>query len=102
LLENVNQTAVDLFKAAGFEIEYHSKALPLETLKEKIKDVHAVGIRSKTKLTAEVLKEAKNLVCIGAFCIGTNQIDLECAASKGIAVFNSPFSNSRSVGTFHV
>lgn len=61
------------------------------------RDVHVIGIRSKTKLTARVLKEAKNLIVIGCFCIGTNQVDLQYAAEQGIAVFNSPFSNSRSV-----
>ena len=63
----------------------------------KIADVQCIGIRSKTKLRENVLKHAQNLVCIGCFCIGTNQVDLEYAAKKGIAVFNSPFSNSRSV-----
>jgi D-3-phosphoglycerate dehydrogenase len=64
---------------------------------EKIKSVHAIGIRSKTKLSEKVLSHAKNLVVVGCFCIGTNQVDLEYAAKSGIAVFNSPFSNSRSV-----
>ena len=59
--------------------------------------MHVIGIRSKTKLTAKVLREAKNLIVIGCFCIGTNQVDLQYAAKHGIAVFNSPFSNSRSV-----
>lgn len=59
--------------------------------------MHVIGIRSKTKLTARVLREAKNLIVIGCFCIGTNQVDLNYAAQHGIAVFNSPFSNSRSV-----
>lgn len=62
-----------------------------------LRDVHVIGIRSKTKLTARVLKEARNLLVIGCFCIGTNQVDLQAAADYGIAVFNSPFSNSRSV-----
>ena len=61
------------------------------------RDVHVIGIRSKTKLTAKVLEHAKNLIVIGCFCIGTNQVDLNYAANAGIAVFNSPFSNSRSV-----
>ena len=61
------------------------------------RDVHVIGIRSKTKLTARVLREAKNLIVIGCFCIGTNQVDINYAAEHGIAVFNSPFSNSRSV-----
>lgn len=60
-------------------------------------DVHVIGIRSKTKLTSKVLSHAKNLIAIGCFCIGTNQVDLQYAAQHGIAVFNSPFSNSRSV-----
>ena len=62
-----------------------------------VRDVHAIGIRSKTKLTARVLAQAKHLIVIGCFCIGTNQVDLDYAAEHGIAVFNSPFSNSRSV-----
>ena len=60
-------------------------------------DVHVIGIRSKTKLTSRVLREAKNLLVIGCFCIGTNQVDTHFATRSGIAVFNSPFSNSRSV-----
>lgn len=60
-------------------------------------DVHVIGIRSKTKLSEKVLREAKNLIVIGCFCIGTNQVDLTYAARRGIAVFNSPFANSRSV-----
>ena len=97
LLENVNQTAVNIFTARGYQIERHKGALSKEELIEKIKDIHAIGIRSKTKLTADILQHAKNLVCIGCFCIGTNQVDLDYAAKRGIAVFNSPFSNSRSV-----
>ncbi|KAG7818355.1 hypothetical protein KL919_002915 [Ogataea angusta] len=97
LLENVNQTAIDIFGAQGYQVEFHKTSLGEEELIEKIKDVHAIGIRSKTKLTANVLKHAKNLLVIGCFCIGTNQVDLEYAAEAGIAVFNSPFSNSRSV-----
>lgn len=61
------------------------------------RDVHVIGIRSKTKLTSRVLREAKNLIVIGCFCIGTNQVDTQYAAEHGMAVFNSPFSNSRSV-----
>jgi D-3-phosphoglycerate dehydrogenase len=61
------------------------------------RDVHVIGIRSKTKLSEKVLREAKNLLVVGCFCIGTNQVDLAYAASQGIAVFNSPFANSRSV-----
>ncbi|KAF2086886.1 D-3-phosphoglycerate dehydrogenase [Saccharata proteae CBS 121410] len=97
LLENVNQTGRDILKGQGYQVEFLKSSLPEDQLIEKIRDVHVIGIRSKTKLTAKVLAEAKNLIVIGCFCIGTNQVDLEYAAAHGIAVFNSPFSNSRSV-----
>lgn len=97
LLENVNQTAIDIFNGQGYQVEFYKTSLQEDELIEKIKNVHAIGIRSKTKLTEKVLTAAKNLVVIGCFCIGTNQVDLDFAASKGVAVFNSPFSNSRSV-----
>ncbi|KAJ3176951.1 hypothetical protein HDU85_006481 [Gaertneriomyces sp. JEL0708] len=97
LLEGVNKTGVEILQRAGYSVECHAKALDPEVLREKIKDVHAVGIRSKTQLTADILKDAKKLLVVGCFCIGTNQVDLEYAATHGIAVFNSPFSNSRSV-----
>ncbi|ODV90515.1 hypothetical protein CANCADRAFT_31443 [Tortispora caseinolytica NRRL Y-17796] len=97
LLENINKTAIDILNQQGYQVEVYKTSLDEEELIEKIRDVHAIGIRSKTKLTAKVLREAKNLVAIGCFCIGTNQVDLEYAARHGIAVFNSPFSNSRSV-----
>ncbi|KAJ2165044.1 D-3-phosphoglycerate dehydrogenase 2 [Coemansia sp. RSA 353] len=97
LLENISQKAVDILNKAGYQVEFHTKALDKDALIEKIKDVHVVGIRSKTKLTQEVLSHANKLIAIGCFCIGTNQVDLTYAASRGICVFNSPFSNSRSV-----
>ncbi|KAK7547181.1 D-3-phosphoglycerate dehydrogenase 2 [Phyllosticta citricarpa] len=97
LLENVNQTGRDILQGQGYQVEFHKSSLPEDQLIEKIRDVHVIGIRSKTKLSERVLKEAKNLIVIGCFCIGTNQVDLEYAAKNGIAVFNSPFSNSRSV-----
>lgn len=97
LLENVNQTALNIFAGQGYQVEFLKTSLPEDELIEKIAEVHAIGIRSKTRLTENVLKHAKNLVAIGCFCIGTNQVDLEYAANNGIAVFNSPFSNSRSV-----
>ncbi|KAJ3415754.1 hypothetical protein HDV05_004218 [Chytridiales sp. JEL 0842] len=81
LLEGVNVNGVNILKKAGYEVEWHAKALSEEVLKDKIKDVHAVGIRSKTLLTADVLKHAKKLLCVGCFCIGTNQVDLDYAAS---------------------
>ncbi|KAF2637857.1 D-3-phosphoglycerate dehydrogenase [Massarina eburnea CBS 473.64] len=97
LLENVNQTGVDILKGQGYQVETIKSSLPEDELIEKIRDVHVIGIRSKTKLTERVLKEAKHLIVVGCFCIGTNQVDLQYAASQGVAVFNSPFSNSRSV-----
>ncbi|KXL49850.1 hypothetical protein M433DRAFT_72493 [Acidomyces richmondensis BFW] len=97
LLENVNQTGRDILRKQGYQVEALKSSLPEDELIEKIRDVHVIGIRSKTQLTANVLKHAKNLIVIGCFCIGTNQVDLQYAAENGICVFNSPFSNSRSV-----
>ncbi|EYE99536.1 D-3-phosphoglycerate dehydrogenase [Aspergillus ruber CBS 135680] len=97
LLENVNQTGRDILTKQGYQVEVLKSSLPEDQLIEKIRDVHVIGIRSKTKLTARVLKEARNLIVVGCFCIGTNQVDLQYAAEHGVAVFNSPFSNSRSV-----
>ncbi|ROT40890.1 D-3-phosphoglycerate dehydrogenase [Sodiomyces alkalinus F11] len=97
LLENVNKTGQDILRQQGYQVEALKTSLPEDQLIEKIQDVHVIGIRSKTKLTEKVLRQAKNLLVIGCFCIGTNQVDLEYAAKHGIAVFNSPFANSRSV-----
>ncbi|PIW59655.1 phosphoglycerate dehydrogenase [Shewanella sp. CG12_big_fil_rev_8_21_14_0_65_47_15] len=98
LLEGVHQSAVDVLERAGYtNIEYHKASLGDEALIESIKDAHFVGLRSRTQLTAEVLKRAEKLIAIGCFCIGTNQVDLATAESLGIPVFNAPFSNTRSV-----
>ncbi|TVY25411.1 D-3-phosphoglycerate dehydrogenase [Lachnellula hyalina] len=97
LLENVNQSGKDILAAQGYQVEAVKSSLPEDQLIEKIRDVHVIGIRSKTKLNEKVLRAAKNLIVVGCFCIGTNQVDLEYAARHGIAVFNSPFANSRSV-----
>ncbi|KAG8976455.1 Phosphoglycerate dehydrogenase ser3 [Tulasnella sp. 425] len=97
ILENISQQAVNAFKDAGFQVDFNTKAWSEDELVEKIGQYHAIGIRSKTKITAKVLKAASKLLVIGCFCIGTNQVDLETAAKIGIPVFNSPFSNSRSV-----
>src|SRR5688572_868747 len=97
LLENVHPVAVALLKAEGFNVETYHAALTEEELCERIKNVSVLGIRSKTQVTAKVLENANRLMAIGAFCIGTNQIDLKAATRKGIAVFNAPFSNTRSV-----
>ncbi|HTA66161.1 MAG TPA: phosphoglycerate dehydrogenase, partial [Xanthomonadaceae bacterium] len=98
LLEGVSQSAVDVFTAAGYtQIEFHQKSLPEDELKRRIADAHFVGIRSRTHLTAEVLAEARRLIAIGCFCIGTNQVDLNAARLSGTPVFNAPYSNTRSV-----
>jgi len=97
LLENVHPVALALMKAEGFNVEVHHAALSEDELCEKIKNISVLGIRSKTQVTARVLEQANRLMVIGAFCIGTNQIDLKEATRKGIAVFNAPFSNTRSV-----
>ncbi|PBP23841.1 D-isomer specific 2-hydroxyacid dehydrogenase [Diplocarpon rosae] len=97
LLENVNQSGKDILARQGYQVEALKTSLPEDELIQKIRDVHVIGIRSKTKLSERVLREAKNLIVVGCFCIGTNQVDLEYAARHGIAVFNSPFANSRSV-----
>ncbi|SUB59763.1 D-3-phosphoglycerate dehydrogenase [Phocoenobacter uteri] len=98
LLEGVHQNAVDILKSAGYNnIHYYKEALDGEDLIEAIKDAHFVGIRSRTHLSAEVLLQAKKLIAIGCFCIGTNQVDTEAAKCLGIPVFNAPFSNTRSV-----
>lgn len=98
LLENINPTAVEQFNEAGYEnVTLLKKALQDEELIEALKDVHILGIRSKTQVTKEVLEKAPKLLSVGCFCIGTNQVDLETAAELGITVFNSPYSNTRSV-----
>jgi D-3-phosphoglycerate dehydrogenase len=98
LLEGVHPSAVEVLKSAGYsQIETLPGALPDDKLKEKIADVHFIGIRSRTQLTADVFAAAPKLVAAGCFCIGTNQVDLEAARERGIAVFNAPFSNTRSV-----
>ncbi len=97
LLENIHPEAVRLLAERGFEVVQHKGAMDADELIEALPGVSLIGIRSKTNLTADVLAQAPDLVAIGAFCIGTNQIDLAAAAEQGIAVFNAPFSNTRSV-----
>ncbi|GEA52417.1 D-3-phosphoglycerate dehydrogenase [Vibrio inusitatus NBRC 102082] len=98
LLEGLHPSSVEVLEAAGYSnIEYHKGSISEEELIEAIKDVHFVGIRSRTNLNERVLAAANKLVAIGCFCIGTNQVDLNAAAVKGVPVFNAPFSNTRSV-----
>ena len=97
-LENISDTAVRNFRQNGYtQVEKISKALSEADLIREIKDVHILGIRSKTKSTANVLEAARKLQAIGCFCIGVNQVDLKTATKKGVAVFNAPYSNTRSV-----
>jgi len=100
LLENINKLATSTFKKAGYPVESFKDGYEGSELIEKIKDARMVGIRSKTKISREVLDKAKRLRTISAYCIGTNQIDLDVCTEKGIAVFNAPYSNTRSVVEF--
>ncbi len=97
LLENVHPASHDILADAGLNVKTVGGALDETELAEALQDVQILGIRSKTQVTAEVLANAPNLMAVGAFCIGTNQIDLGAASRRGIAVFNAPFSNTRSV-----
>ena len=98
LLEGVHPCAVETLENSGYSnIEQHQKALPPRELKAAIAGAHFVGIRSRTQLTEDVFDAAKKLVAVGCFCIGTNQVDLQAATRRGVAVFNAPFSNTRSV-----
>ncbi len=97
LMENVHTAAFENLSEDGFSVELIKHSLPEEELIEKIKGVHVLGIRSKTQVTQKVLDAADKLLVVGAFCIGTTQIDLEYAKKKGVVVFNAPYSNTRSV-----
>jgi len=97
LLESIHPTAAEAFRRAGLEVEERPGSLAADELADALSGVSLLGIRSNTKITAEVLDAGKDLLAIGCFCIGTNQVDLAEAAERGIAVFNAPFSNTRSV-----
>lgn len=97
LLENIHPVAVETLEARGFEVELRSSSLSEDELIASLPGVHVLGIRSNTTVTARVLDAATDLLAIGCFCIGTNQVDLAAAAERGVAVFNAPYSNSRSV-----
>lgn len=97
-LENISDKAVQLFKQQGYtNVKKLTGALSEEDLIREVKDVHLLGIRSKTQITAKVLEAATKLQAIGCFCIGVNQVNLKAATKKGIVVFNAPYSNTRSV-----
>ncbi len=97
LLEGIHPDAVARLKADAFDVETLGRALDEAELIERVGDVHVLGIRSKSQVTPAVLSAAPNLLAVGAFCIGTDQIDLPAATAGGVAVFNAPFSNPRSV-----
>jgi D-3-phosphoglycerate dehydrogenase len=97
-LENISEVAVKNFHKHGYEkVDKINKALTEEQLIDEIKDVHILGIRSKTQITKRILDAAKKLQAIGCFCIGVNQVDLKAATRNGVVVFNAPYSNTRSV-----
>jgi D-3-phosphoglycerate dehydrogenase len=97
LLENIHADGRDFLRGKGFQVETVDHALGEDELIERIRGVHLLGIRSTTYITEKVLAAAPDLIAIGAFCIGTNQIDLAATTRRGIAVFNAPYSNTRSV-----
>jgi D-3-phosphoglycerate dehydrogenase len=97
LLENVHDDAAFVLRDAGWDVDRRTSALTEDELVEAVAGVELLGIRSNTTVTRRVLEAADQLVAIGAFCIGTNQIDLDTATERGVAVFNAPFSNTRSV-----
>ncbi|HWU86785.1 MAG TPA: phosphoglycerate dehydrogenase [Kofleriaceae bacterium] len=97
LLENIHEVAAEAFAAEGFHVETVRGALPEAELAQRVKDVHILGIRSKTRVTPAVLDEARRLLAVGCFCIGTNQVSTGHANRCGVPVFNAPFSNTRSV-----
>jgi D-3-phosphoglycerate dehydrogenase len=97
LLENIHPVAEQAFAHCGYQVQRLTRALPEAELAARLADVHVLGIRSKTQLTARLLDAAPALLSVGAFCIGTNQVDLAHANGRGVPVFNAPFSNTRSV-----
>ncbi|MFN6945218.1 MAG: phosphoglycerate dehydrogenase [Cytophagaceae bacterium] len=97
ILENIHPEALRLFKSEGYKVEVVSSGMDEDELCEKIKNVSILCIRSKTQVTKRVLESANKLIAIGAFCIGTNQIDLKSCLTRGVAVYNAPYSNTRSV-----
>jgi D-3-phosphoglycerate dehydrogenase / 2-oxoglutarate reductase len=97
LLENIHPNTVKFFKEKGYEVKTFDKALGEEDLIKEIRGVSILGIRSKTKITEKVLENADSLLAVGAFCIGTDQINMEACDNKGVAVFNAPYANTRSV-----
>lgn len=102
LLENIHHKAVNFFEKEGYQVELYNKSLEEDELIEALEDVRILGIRSKTQLTERIFQNAPQLKTVGAFCIGTNQIDLIAAQKAGVAAFNAPFSNTRSVAELSI
>jgi D-3-phosphoglycerate dehydrogenase len=97
LLENIHPVAAEALRAEGLEVDVRSASMSGPELADALRGVSLLGIRSNTTITPEVLEAGKDLLAVGCFCIGTNQVDLAAAAERGVAVFNAPFSNTRSV-----
>lgn len=97
MLENIHPVTKQILEAEGFVVDTEKGALEESSLVERIENYHLLGIRSKTKVTAKVIEKANKLLCIGAFCIGTDQVDGKVANNKGVPLFNAPYSNTRSV-----
>jgi D-3-phosphoglycerate dehydrogenase len=97
LLEDIHSDGAAILRSAGYDVEQLTRALSEDELIRRLEGIDVLGIRSKTDVTAKVFEAAPQLLAIGAFCIGTNQIDLRAASAAGVAVFNAPFSNTRSV-----
>ena len=97
LLEGIHPSAAEMLRGEGYIVEALPSALKEEELRERVANVEVLGIRSKTRVTEAVIASAPHLLAVGAFCIGTNQVDLHAAKIAGVPVFNAPFSNTRSV-----
>ena len=97
VLENIHPAAVELLRARGYQVDFHQGSMSEGELIASLADVNLLGIRSNTTVSGRVLDAAQHLEAIGCFCIGTNQVDLEAAAGRGVGVFNAPYSNTRSV-----
>ena len=97
LLENIHESAIQTFETDGYRVERISGSLSEKELIERLADAHLIGIRSKTQLLPSYFENAKRLLAVGCFCIGTNQVDTNAARIAGVPVFNAPFSNTRSV-----
>ncbi|MEK6706772.1 MAG: phosphoglycerate dehydrogenase [Bdellovibrionota bacterium] len=97
LLENIHPLAKEIFEMEGFNVELLSESLSQDKLIEKLRGVQILGIRSKTQIDESIFKKSESLLALGCFCIGTNQVNLEAAKQRGVAVFNAPFGNTRSV-----